>query len=75
MASDGDAENQTSVNEQTPLLDGQADQPLDRNKDEHRHASFYVWRVFGAIAAALVIGIFVKGWIDGSDYVDVGTTT
>ena len=75
MASDGDAENQTSVDEQTPLLDGQADQQLDRNKDEHRHASFYVWRVFWVIAAALVIGIFVKGWIDGSDYVDVGTTT
>lgn len=76
MASDGDVENQTSVNEQTPLLDShQSDQQLDRNEDERRHVSFYVWRVFWAIAAALVVGIFVKGWIDGSDYTDVGTTT
>jgi hypothetical protein len=73
MALDGDTENQAIINEETALLDDhQSDQQLDQNENKHRLASFYIWRVLWAIIAALVLGIFIKGWIDGSGYADVG---
>lgn len=76
MALDGDAENQTILNEETPLLaDRQSDQQLDQNENKHRQASFYIWRVLWAVTATFVCGIFIKGWIDGSDYADVGART
>lgn len=77
MAQDGDAENQTHVNEQTPLLeDPQPDQQLDPNGDEpkqkQKQASWYIWRIFWAIVAAVFLAIFIKGWIDAGGDVDVG---
>lgn len=75
---EGDAENQTIITEQTPLLgDHQADvsnQESDQNaKDvpEKKPPSWYIWRIFWAIVAALILALFIKGWIDAGGDVDV----
>ncbi|CAE6419006.1 unnamed protein product [Rhizoctonia solani] len=69
----GDLENPSRTNEQTPLLQG------EQNANEHEQAallepqteprtkSWYAWRVFWAVLAALVLGVFIKGWIDADD--------
>jgi uncharacterized membrane protein YraQ (UPF0718 family) len=82
MAHDGDPENQTNIasNEQTPLLDDhQSDQDRDEDPDqkgpEKKRASWYIWRIFWAIVAALILAVFIKGWIDAGGDVDVGSTT
>jgi hypothetical protein len=77
MAHGDDAENQTNINEQTALLDDhQSDQELDREPDqkgqERKNASWYLWRVFWVIVAALILAFFIKGWIDAGGDVDVG---
>ena len=82
MAHDGDPENQTNLesNEQTPLLDDhQSDQSRDEDPDPKGHekkpASWYIWRIFWAIIAALILVVFIKGWIDAGGDVDVGSMT
>jgi hypothetical protein len=83
MAQDGDAENQTNTNnEQTPLLeDHQSDQQPDQNEPEpeleqkRKRASWYVWRAFWTIVAALILAAFIKGWVDAGGDVDVSTVT
>ncbi|KAF7563118.1 hypothetical protein G7046_g1002 [Stylonectria norvegica] len=63
--------------EQTPLLVGQ---PQIENEDaqdaqsesseptlEKRPKSWYAWRIFWTLFAAIVIAVFVKGWIDADD--------
>ncbi len=79
MASDGDAENQRNNNEQTPLLDEQqSDQQTDQSCDEpkqKKQASWYIWRAFWAIVAALVLAVFIRGWIDAGGDVEVGVTS
>ncbi|KAF4632395.1 hypothetical protein G7Y89_g5741 [Cudoniella acicularis] len=74
MAGDGDAENQTTTanNEETPLLeDHQFDQEPelpDESGSEKKHVSWYSWRIFWVVVGALVLAVFIKGWIDaGSD--------
>lgn len=73
---DGDAENQANIDEETPLLNdrGSEEQP-DKIDPEPKHASWYIWRTFWAIVAALVLVVFIKGWIDAGGDVDVGGTT
>lgn len=76
MAHDSDAENQTDINEQTSLLnDHQTDQQLDPKGHDQKQTSWYVWRVFWAIVVAIVLAVFIKGWIDAGGDVDVGATT
>jgi uncharacterized membrane protein YraQ (UPF0718 family) len=78
MAAGSDAENQTNIDEQTPLLDDhqsdqQPDQPVENSKGgSEKNASWYIWRIFWAIVAALVLAVFIKGWIDAGGDVDVG---
>ncbi|KUJ08750.1 mitochondrial carrier [Mollisia scopiformis] len=82
MAVEGDAENQTNVNEETPLLpeqqqQQQQQQQLDQQSNEEddeepkrtSQTSWYLWRIFWFIVAALVLAVFIKGWIDaGGDF-------
>jgi len=72
MAAEGDEENPTIHNEETPLLvdDVQSDQqPVEDDEPKQvSHASWYIWRLFWVIIAALILALFIKGWIDaGSD--------
>ena len=74
MAQDRNAEHQASVDEDTPLLDEHLpDQRPDEDLPEQkqRQASWYAWRILWAILAALVLVVFVKGWIDAGGDVDV----
>lgn len=66
--------------EQTPLLAGQAEE----GRDEHEEAAlleppqneakrtrgWWFWRILWAVLAALVLAVFIKGWVDAED-VDV----
>jgi len=81
MAHDDDIENETNVesSEETPLLrdpelsqdaDEETDQETDQ-KHEQKRASWYLWRIFWVILAALILTIFIKGWIDAGGDVDV----
>ena len=73
MAHDSDTENQTSISEQTPLLDDQqSNKQLDENVREDRQVSWYAWRIFWVIFAVIVLVIFIKGWIDAGSEIDVG---
>lgn len=79
MAANGDAENQAANtrNEETPLLvDRQSEQnDLDIPDEQHlqvKKLSWYLWRLFWGLIAALILGIFIKGWIDAGGDVDVG---
>jgi len=82
MATDEYAENQTAntSNEETPLLvDQQIDQNLDQNgletpghkKLESKNFTWYLWRLIWILVAALVLGVFIKGWINAGGDVDV----
>lgn len=66
--------------EQTPLLTEQEPVPIEEDEEEEevhsepaeetpkkRSKSWYAWRIFWAIIAALIIAVFVKGWIDADD--------
>ena len=60
--------------EHTPLLDGQ-----EPPGDEHEQAAlleppawkrtkgWWFWRIFWTIVAALILAVFIKGWIDADD--------
>ncbi|TVY51127.1 hypothetical protein LCER1_G006726 [Lachnellula cervina] len=75
-----DAESQTNIhNEQTPLLnDHQSDhqsvetepEPEPEPEQKVRRASWYVWRAFWTIVAALLLAAFIKGWVDAGGDVD-----
>lgn len=76
MAINSDAENQPIVDEESPLLvNHQPEQQLDQPENSPKPTSFYVWRIVWVTLAALLIGVFIKGWIEGSDYANVGLTT
>ncbi|CAE6457032.1 hypothetical protein ACGC1H_003200 [Rhizoctonia solani] len=69
----GDLENTQRTDERTPLLQS------ERTANEHEQAaliepepeprtkSWYAWRVFLALLGVLVLGVFIKGWIDADD--------
>lgn len=76
MAPAGDAENPIITNEHTPLLDANhADLQLGQSEQKHNWATWYIRRIAFAIVAALILGIFVKGWIDAGGNVDVCATS
>lgn len=66
--------------EETPLLASQ----INQGRDEHEEAalleppqneskrtrSWWFWRILWAVLAALLLAVFIKGWIDAED-VDV----
>lgn len=86
MAHNGNSEDHTNTasNEQTPLLEDHqsnhhSDQPeeqngSEQNGDEQNQTRWYIWRIFWAIAAALVLVVYIKGWIDAGGDIDVSTT-
>lgn len=72
MAHDSDAEGQTA-NEETPLLgDRQSGQQPESNEPDQQQAGGWLWGIFWAVVAALVLAVFIKGWIDAGGDVDVG---
>lgn len=86
MSGPNDAESQTVVsrNEETPLLADHrvesAERDSDQNelgtpddkKSEPKTRSWYLWRLFWVLVAALVLGVFIQGWINAGGDVDVG---
>ena len=74
-----DAEQQgVPTNEQTPLLNDHLSNHSfedqvgdDSERVEPKSISWYVWRVFWAIVAILVLALFIKGWVDAGADVDV----
>ena len=80
MAVNEDSEIQASTDEQTqteqtPLLgDARSDEQPEQKEKEPRKASWYIWRVFWAIIVALVLALFIKGWIDAGSDVNVGSS-
>lgn len=78
MAQHGDVENQSTVNEQTPLIENHEpghdeDQNDDVREEEQkpRLATWYIWRTFWFLIAALILALFIKGWIDAGSDVNV----
>lgn len=75
MAQDGDVEHGTvspPADEETPLLTDQAPDEQPHQKElEKRKASWYIWRLFWILVAALILGVFIKGWVDAGADVDV----
>ena len=74
MAHDDDAENQANIesSEETPLLRDPEDTDEETDqKHEQKPASWYLWRIFWVILAALILALFIKGWIDAGGDVDV----
>jgi hypothetical protein len=80
MAVEADSENQpvetvNASNEETPLLndrpsdDGPADDEDDQ-KPKEKKASWYIWRAFWTILAALVLALFIYGWVEAGGDVD-----
>ncbi|KAF5009282.1 hypothetical protein FDECE_4494 [Fusarium decemcellulare] len=78
MSNNNDPEASQQSTEQTPLLgdqpphaeDGRSEPELEPESEptpEKRSHSWYAWRIFWAILAAIVIGVFVKGWIDADE--------
>lgn len=76
MSHDGDLENQTSHNEETPLLsDERSDQQhVDQKEPEKRGSGSHFWRIFWALLAIVIFTVFIKGWIDAGSDVDVSVT-
>ncbi|EFX03598.1 mitochondrial substrate carrier protein [Grosmannia clavigera kw1407] len=76
MSSPDDVERRPIVHEETPLLraDTGADAATEdegRKEDiERTPARWYVWRALWAVAAAVVVALFVKGWINAGGDVD-----
>jgi hypothetical protein len=75
MSRENDVETQAVPTESTPLLVGeQSGQPQpDEQVNEKKSARWYLWRIFWVIAAALVLAVFIKGWIDADGDVNVST--
>lgn len=75
MAVERNPESQTRANEETHLLVDPESQHHEEDADiksgENSNASWYAWRLFWVIVAAVVIGVFVKGWIDSGSDVNV----
>lgn len=56
-------EPERTENERTPLLQS----PSQEIQQEPRTTSWYAWRIFWGLLGALVLGVFIKGWIDADD--------
>lgn len=53
--------------EQAALLDPSPDHHEPAEPAAKRTKSWWAWRIFWTIAAALVLAVFIKGWIDAGD--------
>lgn len=85
MARDDDSNKQPALDEETPLLveqrsdhesDSQSVAPEENDEPESeptppKTRSWYLWRLLWTIAGALVIALFIKGWVDAGGDVDV----
>lgn len=68
--------------EETPLLAAAHDEGRDEHEqaelleppqnESKRTRSWWFWRILWTVLAALVLAVFIKGWIDAKD-VDVST--
>ena len=71
---DTESQDRPISNEQTPLLIDQ-NTIEEANQDEieagRNSTSWYAWRILWAIVVALVLAVFIKGWIDAGADVDV----
>lgn len=66
--------------EETPLLASQVEESRDVHEEDalpvqpeteaKRTKGWWFWRIFWTILAALVLAVFIKGWVDARD-VDV----
>lgn len=66
--------------EQTPLLASQAEEGRSEHEEaalleppqseSKRTKSWWFWRILWAVLAALLLAVFIKGWVDAKD-VDV----
>lgn len=73
MTLENDVETQAGLTESTPLLVGEQSRQShpDQQENKKRSARWYLWRAFWLIAAALVLAVFIKGWIDADGDVNV----
>lgn len=68
--------------EQTPLLASRAEEGRDEHEEAallepprneaRRTKSWWFWRILWAVLAALLLAVFIKGWVDARD-VDVSS--
>lgn len=72
-----DVESQVSHSENTPLLVGErSGQPRpEEQESDKRSYQWYLWRMLWALVAAVVLGVFIKGWIDADGDVNVSAAT
>lgn len=73
MTRENDVETQTGHTESTPLLVGEQSSQShpEQQEDQKRSASWYLWRIFWVVAVAIVLVVFIKGWIDADGDVNV----
>lgn len=85
MSGPHDTENQTANarNEETPLLADRRTESIEQDSDQNelgtpedkesepKTRSRYLWRVFWVLVVALVLGVFIQGWINAGGDVDV----
>ena len=78
ISRDSDVENRTHItSEDTPLLgdhlsEEEPDATDQKEEPEPKRATWYIWRAFWFVAGALVLAVFIKGWIDAGSDVNVG---
>lgn len=86
MAGHGDTEAQSADvrDEETPLLAEQRIESRGLESDQNelgtsgnrdaqsKSLSWYLWRGFCVLVAALALGVFIQGWINAGGDVDVG---
>ncbi|RDI81032.1 hypothetical protein Vi05172_g8979 [Venturia inaequalis] len=75
-----DEETANTTTEETPLLANQRADSTEQSEhdpaSEPKTRSWYLWRLFWLLIAALIIGVFIQGWINAGGDVDYrfGTT-
>jgi hypothetical protein len=74
-----ETESQRRVDEETPLLvshDSQSEHADADKKDEPepKQLAWWLWRGFWTLVALLILGGFIKGWIDTGSDVNVRCT-
>lgn len=87
MAGEDDSHKQPATDEETPLLveqradieEGHQSAVPDENGEEPeseptppKTRSWYLWRLLWTILGALILALFIKGWVDAGGDVDVG---
>lgn len=73
MAREDDVETQSGPNENTSLLAGEHPEqsPQEERVNEKNLAHWVLWRIVWALVAALILVVFIKGWIDADGDVNV----